>query len=609
MLETSTSTSNSTVIPDSLTELLLTYESLTGLSAESSEESSDTEPTVSSAVGREYDWDNTSFIKFCNRSPLVYGTRRFLDRPKRSSAVRMKLIMERGDNEIDPPCAMDHWRIKNLLDVENDPKDKKTWKMTPSHLEMLMRDRDLIVAMSFSPMTSFVAIDIDKGSAYHPFNGGNDQSLVRTMAAIGLEHYVRIVSSSSGGLHYYFPFPYECKSFVVAQTVTTHLERCGINVAPGQCEVFPNVKSYRSIYKILRLPLQTGSQLVDHEFSMGKDLISAEWETFMRAMSEAASFQDFEKFTKALERKGFPPVTVIKHRARTKEEKKEYYRSRQLKFKQAQSGGTAEDQPGKLRQAMERLGSGWSGPGQSNGLLMDLGFVGRCAHDHRGGSLARYIQDMAVKLDGYEQFASADTKKRVANGSWPKAIAHYYRNLECYGNMRRSKEPDPEHNDRLSLEAKNRIIEAMRSINRKVFSSLSVAIQCVAEAAKSSVRTVKDHQYLLTEKFFIRGGKYKTKVKALLPLNYPRIQEPGAAPQYNFQSFLVLPPCSMAGSYFGNWLSPVTDLFSALGLFAPDSQPSNDQTSCTPSPIFGEPVFSWMWGFVTQGVSLTIDSG
>jgi len=89
-------------------------------------------------------------------------------------------------------------------------------------------------------------------------------------------------------------------------------------------------------------------------------------------------------------------------------------------------------------------------------------------------------------------------------------------------------------------------------------------------------------------------------------MNFPRIQDGGEVPQYDFQSFLDLPPCSIDGSYFGKCLNPVTDFFTALGLFESDSQPKNGQT---PTDIFGDPSFSWLWGLVTQAEPVSFDSG
>ena len=564
------------------------------------ETSGTTETDRDSLIGPDCDWER-GFISWVNRTPSVYGLRGFKE-PKRSWLERREDRKKHGFAGVDPEVPMSDWRIKNLLGIRSDPKYRSTWRMTDSYLERTLRNGNELVAMTFDHKTDFVDVDIDKHSIYNHLCGGDDSPVIEAMAEIGLSSYVAITSSSSNGLHYYFPFPRSCKTFVVAQTVFNHLLKSGIDVSPGQCEVFPNVKAYGSLYKPLRLPLQTGSKILDHEIPPVKDLFSFEKELFMNLMKKAASEQNFETFVHALKRLGFPANNIQPYKSHHQPDGER----RCIPKPKLKAERDAEKSESPLRAAIDRLIVGWTGRGQSNELIMTVGFVGRCQYGLRGKDLTNYIIKTAVGLAGYETYASGHSKRLIARGKWAAGVAKYYSRYEFYGMAKAKKETDPEYHDRVSQEARNRISKAVQSISRKTFSSLSAAISAVAEVAQSSVRTVKDCQHLITEKFFILGGKYKSKVKAVLPMNCPRIQDGGEVPQYDFQSFLDLPPCSIDGSYFGNCLNPVTDFFTALGLFESDSQSQNGQT---PTDIYGEASFSWLWGLVTQGAPVSIDSG
>jgi hypothetical protein len=124
----------------------------------------------------------------------------------------------------------------------------------------------------FGSATQYCLLDIDAGSAYHP---QRDAFATRRIAAalepLGLVTPVSCTSSDSGGLHLYFPFQRSHASWELATGIATLLENSGFHLKPGQLEVFPNPKPYvvegrPSLFNAHRLPMQTGSYLLDQEF-------------------------------------------------------------------------------------------------------------------------------------------------------------------------------------------------------------------------------------------------------------------------------------------------------------------------------------------------------
>lgn len=89
--------------------------------------------------------------------------------------------------------------------------------------------------------TNYALIDIDIDSQYHPQqNPSSIQSITDALRLIGLYQHIKIRSSSSGGLHLYFPLPdcFNCYKLAIALQQT--LEKHGFQIKAGQLEIFPN---------------------------------------------------------------------------------------------------------------------------------------------------------------------------------------------------------------------------------------------------------------------------------------------------------------------------------------------------------------------------------
>jgi hypothetical protein len=78
----------------------------------------------------------------------------------------------------------------------------------------------MLYGVRFGPTTRYCVLDVDKGSAYHPTRDRFAwRRLVAALEVLGLVQAVLCTSSYSGGLHLYFPFDTEQKTWAIALAV------------------------------------------------------------------------------------------------------------------------------------------------------------------------------------------------------------------------------------------------------------------------------------------------------------------------------------------------------------------------------------------------------
>ena len=161
--------------------------------------------------------------------------------------------------------------------------------------------RDYIIGKRFGKLTNYLMIDVDKNSPFHPSNGGI-APILEAMASLGLCRYVLIRSSTSEGLHIYFPLNEPVNAWGLACLADAALAAHGVTVASGQCELFPNKKSLNAEHNGHRLPLQDGSFLLDDDFCPFSNCLA----DFLQSWQLASNYQDNETLLRALATKTVP---------------------------------------------------------------------------------------------------------------------------------------------------------------------------------------------------------------------------------------------------------------------------------------------------------------
>ncbi|MEB3295207.1 MAG: hypothetical protein VKJ24_18795 [Synechococcales bacterium] len=270
-------------------------------------------------------------------------------------------------------------------------------------------ERQRLYGVRFGSTTGYLMLDIDRQSCYHPQQDPLAiQRLVESLEPLRLVGYVAITSSSSGGLHLYFPFDTVQKSWQVAIAVTHLLETAGYAIAPGQLEVFPNPKSFLpgntpSLYNAHRLPLQLGSYLLDRDFEpMGYSQVA-----FVRAWKFSVAKNEFNEV--ALRR-------IL----------------RLAKKRFVQLSGKADKFLNDLNTEIEL---GWTGHGQTNRLLGRIALRGYVFHHvlHgglplTGDALIDHIAETARSLPGYFDWCQHQHEICDRATEWARCVesSHYF---------------------------------------------------------------------------------------------------------------------------------------------------------------------------------------
>lgn len=138
-----------------------------------------------------------------------------------------------------------------------------SWKLSLKKLIKYWQDPKHIVGKRFNSTTSYILLDVDRGSQNH-FNNNADtwKSLLICLEDIGLVRPILTRSSQSEGIHIYFPFEEPVNSLHAAKVLASHLTQSGFQIQNGQLEIFPNVRQSKN-FNGIRLPLQAGSYLLN----------------------------------------------------------------------------------------------------------------------------------------------------------------------------------------------------------------------------------------------------------------------------------------------------------------------------------------------------------
>lgn len=273
--------------------------------------------------------------------------------------------------------------------------------------------REKLIGKRFGKLTEYLMIDIDRGSLYHPEHDGFE-AIVGVMETLGLCRHLAVQSSESGGLHLYFPLSGSVSSWALADAVQTALTAAGIAVVGGQCELFPNRRSYGMEFNGHRLPLQAGSSVLDEDLNP----VLADRRSFVVSWQASAEGQDMALLTDSLAMTRSRPQPAVN------------------------------DLP-----PIE-----WTCHGESNEVLRRLT---RFGHSKLGlktvQSLAAWVAETAPRLRGFRQFASKQSRDDLLRRNW--AVRWARSRLKHVRGWQAKKSLD--YNASVSAEAFSRVIAVL----------------------------------------------------------------------------------------------------------------------------------------------------
>ncbi len=315
-------------------------------------------------------------------------------------------------------------------------------------------DPDILIGLRFGKNTSYGMIDIDIHSPYHPYNDERAfKNLLAVLEDAGLCKYIIVRSSDSQGLHIYFFFPEPLNSFKVACALRYVVMQAGYVVKGGILEIFPNpkpwVKKGFSKYNGHRLPLQSGSYLLDDDYHPYTDSV----ETFVNLAHETAAQQDIETFKKLL------PIG----RQWLKETKGRYIKRSDISHTAARWRGDVED----------LIAEGWTGYGQTNEMLKEIGKYGRVFLGLSYDDLWQKMLEIAQSCPGYQTWCRHQHEIERRCRDWARIIESYWTPLysdpqrqETYRQMmeRGIKASGKDVNKERNQNATERIIAAVKHI-------------------------------------------------------------------------------------------------------------------------------------------------
>ncbi|MEM8806849.1 MAG: hypothetical protein AAGF01_12550 [Cyanobacteria bacterium P01_G01_bin.38] len=266
------------------------------------------------------------------------------------------------------------------------------------------QDANQLIGVRFNTTTAYALLDIDAQSPYHPQHNAESLAIIQAaLETIGITRTLLIRSSWSGGLHLYIPLPEPLNTFNLAVALKNCLEAQGFQLKSGHLEIFPNDKAYGVAttieYKAHRLPLQpgSGSYLLDDDLH----LVSNQLSDFFPAWDSAAAGQDLATLQSAL---------TIARENRHKRPK-----PRRLNNVEA------------WRADLETtLADGWTGHGQTNHLLKEIGCYGVVFKNLSGEALVDYIHQQAIASPGYQQWCRHQYQIQMRARVWAKAVENYY---------------------------------------------------------------------------------------------------------------------------------------------------------------------------------------
>ncbi|MGB5594982.1 MAG: hypothetical protein WBM62_13220, partial [Crocosphaera sp.] len=317
-------------------------------------------------------------------------------------------------------------------------------------------DQEIILGVRFGEYTKYALIDIDIKSAVHPYQSLEKlRKLIHALYDLGLKDNIKLRSSPTLGIHCYFFFDEPVKSYNLACSMRRVIEEAGLEIKPGQIEIFPNTKQYAnagegySLYNGHRLPLQQGSYILDHE---NFEPISDSLDDFIACGSSSAKAND---------------TSIIKQRAA------EDYQW----FKDKYRGGMKRKQHNDwIENILRRIAEGWTAFGQTNDLLLTIANYGVVKLKLKYRELVQYLFHTATSAPNYAQYCQHQHEIEARCRDVAKAARKYWSKYPSKPNRdvtyaqiveeldQRAKERKPNQNKVKEVTATNRIIATVKAI-------------------------------------------------------------------------------------------------------------------------------------------------
>jgi hypothetical protein len=344
------------------------------------------------------------------------------------------------------------------------------YPLDPAQLWAAHQSPETLIGVRFGQLTRYFNIDLDVGSRYA------SESIERALEPLlGGAELIRVQSSHSGGLHLYGTLPQPVSTWDLACALRRCLEEAGIEVEGGQCEIFPNTKAYSSTgfsrYQGHRLPMQpnSGSYLLNR----ASEPISDRVVDLLGAFDRCAAEVDWPALQEQLR-------TAAK-----------WFKDRGTG--QYSGSGKAEQWRADLEAAIDR---GWTGPGQTDGILGKLAQYGRVFLGMEGADLSAYIEATAKSLDGFKQWCGDSLRRLSAHcRHWASSAMRRYR---PYIFKAANKAPRENQNEARSKDASERIAAAVAALEAagEVPQTIGGLAAALTKAARCSQKTLYKHRAL-----------------------------------------------------------------------------------------------------------------
>ena len=279
------------------------------------------------------------------------------------------------------------------------------YPISSAELTMYWQDPDELIGLGFQYETIYALVDIDTGGEYHPNQdkGAAIAKLREVAETMGVPAIILIRSSDSGGLHFYIFFHRFVPVKQASTFIRTLVERAGLKIRDGQCELFPNFKNYDpnkiTNCKAARLPLQEGSCILDEQ-------------EFYPISNSIDDLYHMAKFCQG---------KIDVERVEAELELCYGYQRDKRRYRRGKTSLKKWEQA--LCAIME---TGWTKKAQTNFILGRIACHGVVFMGYTGQTLIEYIITQAKKAPGYEQYCNHQHEIERRAREYAKSAERYY---------------------------------------------------------------------------------------------------------------------------------------------------------------------------------------